>query len=213
MFFLKLKKLFKLLKNRYFLGFLFGIMSLYLIDELSRARIKAPPPLVKVKEWSLMDSNGNIFESKNSKGKVVVVNFFFTGCSTLCRDLTLNMKKVYDRLKKFDEKILFLSISIDPENDSPDKLNEYKKKYKIFTNKWFFLTGDFDQVHSLVVDKMKLYMEKREPESGVGNAHKINHLAEIILLDHNGDIRGKFDTTPTGLASLVSATNVLINKK
>ena len=75
------------------------------------------------------------------KGKVLVVNFIFTKCGDVCPLDTAQLKKVSEILgDKMGKSIFFYSISVDPANDTPAALTEFKKKYEIGKG-WTFLTG------------------------------------------------------------------------
>jgi cytochrome oxidase Cu insertion factor (SCO1/SenC/PrrC family)/mono/diheme cytochrome c family protein len=76
------------------------------------------------------------------EGKVVLVNFIFTSCRGSCPSETARLKKVYNLLQdRMGEDVFFLSISVDPERDTPEKLAEYKARYKIGKG-WNFYRGD-----------------------------------------------------------------------
>lgn len=105
------------------------------------------------------------------------------------------MTEVRKRFLKILDKTHFVSISIDPEYDTPEVLAAYAAKNKL---DWTFLTGTKEQINQVVEGQMKF---------AVGNAH---HLAELVLFDQQGDLRGKFSTDPTGMASLEKAAKYLI---
>lgn len=81
------------------------------------------------------------------KGKVLVVNFIFTKCGDVCPLDTAQLKKVSELLgDKMGKSIFFYSISVDPTNDTPAALTEFKKKYEIGKG-WTFLTGTVEDVN------------------------------------------------------------------
>jgi protein SCO1 len=79
------------------------------------------------------------------QGSPVVVNFIFTTCNTICPIMTAILSKVYESIGSSSYNLRFVSISIDPEHDTPATLVEYAKKFKAGSN-WQFLTGDLDQL-------------------------------------------------------------------
>jgi protein SCO1/2 len=180
----------------YILAFLFGILCLHFVREYSKMRLSAPAPWVTVGPWVLTDQNNQSFGSKDLAGKVVIASFFFTRCPTVCPKLMDSMKEVQKRFLKLQDKAHFISISIDPEFDTPEVLTTYAAKNNL---NWTFLTGSKDQITQVVEGQMKF---------AVGNAH---HVAEFALFDQRGDLRGKFDTTPAGMASLEKAAKYLID--
>ena len=89
------------------------------------------------------------------KGKVLVVNFIFTKCGDVCPLDTAQLKKVSQLLgDKMGKSVFFYSISVDPKNDTPAALTEFKNKYEIGKG-WTFLTGSVDDI-SLIQRKFGL---------------------------------------------------------
>ena len=180
----------------YILAFIFGIGCLHFVREYSKVRLSAPPPWVIVGSWTLTDQNNQFFGSQNLRGKVVIANFFFTRCPSICPKLTQSMIEVRKRFLKLLDKAAFIGVSIDPEFDTPEVLAAYAQKNNL---DWPLLTGSKQQVYQVVENQMKF---------AVGNSH---HVAELVLFDQQGNLRGKFSTDPTGLASLEKAAKFLIN--
>lgn len=79
------------------------------------------------------------------QGSPVIVNFIFTTCSTICPIMTAILSKVYESIGSSSPNLRFVSISIDPEHDTPATLAEYAKKFKAGSN-WQFLTGDLAEL-------------------------------------------------------------------
>jgi protein SCO1 len=77
-----------------------------------------------------------------NQNRPVILNFIFTSCNTICPITTAILSKVHASLSTLSPSTLFISISIDPEYDTPEMLVEYAKKYKAGSN-WHFITGDF----------------------------------------------------------------------
>lgn len=204
----------KFFKNPFVLAFFIGAASLHVGKWFAESRISAPPPLLSVGKWSLTDQEGQVFGSKNLEGKVVIASLFFTSCPSICPALTKAMKQVYETFPDLRDKVHFVSISVDPETDTPAILKQFMNEREINNDHWTFLTGEKKLVYELVVEKMKLHIgEKREVESEPGKVvYDIGHLAELVLLDQNGDLRGLFPTEPHGLAALERAAKLLVNR-
>ena len=95
------------------------------------------------------------------KGKVVAVNFIFTGCSASCSMETARLRDVQDLLgDRMGKDVFFYSISIDPENDTPEALKAYAKKFNVGPG-WTFLTGRRQDI-DLLREKLGLYMPQLE---------------------------------------------------
>lgn len=102
-------------------------------------------------EMELVDHDGRPFllEREFNDQRPVVVNFFFTSCSTICPVLTASMKDLDARLGKGKGHVRLLSVSIDPEHDTPEILDLYARAQHASEN-WRFLTGDRDDIIRLL---------------------------------------------------------------
>jgi protein SCO1 len=107
------------------------------------------------------------------KGKVVAVNFIFTGCSASCSMETARLREVQDLLgERMGKDVFFYSISIDPDNDTPEALKHYAQKFKVGPG-WVFLTGRNEDI-TLLRQKLGLYMPALQ------NGKKDHNLSLII---------------------------------
>lgn len=95
------------------------------------------------------------------KGKTVVVNAFFTTCTSVCPPMTRNLEKVQDALgERFGRDVFFLSISVDPEVDTPARLKDYAQKFHAKPG-WMFLTGKKENV-DWALYKLGQYVEDKD---------------------------------------------------
>lgn len=205
----------KILKNPFLWGGVIGVCSLHIVREMADMRRGAPPPLVHVGEWSLIDHHGQPFGSNELAGKVVIADLFFTSCPTICPELTKSMSEVAKRFSSLESQVHFVSISIDPEIDTPQILRKYMKKNGANLPNWSFVTGNREKLYSIVLDQMKLHAGEKKEHPQHSNGHKIydiEHVAQLLLFDQNGDLRGLFPTQPHGLAALERAAKLLLEK-
>src|ERR1700694_4919323 len=98
------------------------------------------PPISIVQPFSFLDENGKAITEKEIKGKVAVVNFFFTTCRGICPRMNNNLKPLYETFKH-DSDFVILSHTCDPERDSVSRLKHYADSMQVDTQKWMFLTG------------------------------------------------------------------------
>lgn len=173
-----------------------------------------PPPQVptfgQVPEFSFTDQAGRPFSSQALAGQTWVVEFFFTHCPTICVELTRAMKQLDAQLPKG---VALVSITVDPEQDSPEVLRRYIEKNAIDTSRWAFLTGPLDQVEDAVVRGFKLPMQKADPNEGQ-DLMAITHGSRLVLVDGQRQIRGYFEANPAGLLELrVAAERVASEQK
>ncbi|MCA9507624.1 MAG: SCO family protein [Myxococcales bacterium] len=205
-------KIKKVLKSPYLWAFIIGIFSLHIVREMAMRRRNAPDPMVLVPTWQLIDQNGQARGQKDSLGKVVIADFFFTSCPTICPKLTEAMKEVYARFEDKNEQVEFLSITVDPETDSPEVLKKFMERSGIDYPNWHCLTGSKKEIYDVVVEKMRVHLGEREYLPNAPGVYDIPHMAHLALFDQRGALRGLFKTEPVEMAALVRAANFLLEK-
>lgn len=155
----------------------FGVYSF--VREMNRPRL----PLVgQVSQFSLTDQNNNAFSSLKLRGKVWIADFFFTTCADICPVMSKNMSKL-SRTFEMVKGVKLVSISVNPEFDTPKRLKEYAAKYRGGSDNWVFLTGKREDIRDLALNSFKLG-KIDEP---------VFHSAYFSLVDRNGFIRGYYD--------------------
>ena len=139
-----------------------GLLAFYQISDRERAAVASPEHdgrvfvdipwthLPTVEPFELISSEGKPFDSKTLAGKPYIVNFFFTACPTICRELNDQVMHLANEFR--NEDAVFLSISCDPENDTPEKLAEYSEGFGRFGRFLAFKTlGRFFLAHFLKI--------------------------------------------------------------
>lgn len=120
------------------------------------------------------------------KGKILVVDFIFTSCPTICPTLTRNMKRIQDAFKT-DSVLRYVSISIDPARDSAAKLKAFGDKYNVNHDTWAFLTGPRDSIYHLALKEFKANIAETEVDTN------FIHTQKFFLLDKDRVVRGWYD--------------------
>lgn len=136
---------------------------------------------------SLHNQDGNL--AYEPKGKIKIVNFFFTHCPVICVKMTKNMKVTHDMYLN-DTAIAFMSFTVDPARDSVQRLKEYIHKRKIDDNNWQFLTGDKKTIYALARNQFQLVAS-----GGAGNDNDFIHSEKLVLLDGGNRVRGYYTGT------------------
>lgn len=146
--------------------------------------------------FSLMDQQGKEFTSKNLTGKIYVANFFFTRCGTICPKITSQVSRVTDAFIE-DKEIHFISLSVDPRYDNPEKLASYAKKFDADSARWTFLTGDKKIIYPLILKGFHVPLaDASEYDAAIKNPDEtFIHSERLILVDKTGIIRGFYDGT------------------
>ncbi|OAD46640.1 SCO family protein [Polaribacter atrinae] len=142
----------------------------------------------KVPDFEFIDQNGITISNKDYKGKVHVVEFFFSTCPTIC---PLMNKKMVTIQNKFSSNTDFgiASFSITPDIDTQEVLKEYAKANQITHKNWHLLTGKSqDVVYDLANKGFKLYAGKGDEDHG-----GFEHSGLFALVDKEGNIRSRKD--------------------
>jgi protein SCO1 len=150
------------------------------------------PDYGRVPEFRMTDSQGQFFDSKELFGKVWVADFIYTNCPGPCPRMTSQMHRLQRQLKDQPD-VRLVSISVDPEHDTPDVLNNFAHRFGGPTNQWLFLTGPPAAVHLLAFTTFH-----------VGDViGKMDHSTKFALVDKRGEIRGYYSLfDPDGMATL-----------
>ena len=150
------------------------------------------PELGKVPAFSLESEAGTPFGSNELSGRVWAVAFMFTRCPTVCPRVTRFMQKLQTSAKAAGVELTLVSISVDPENDTPAVLKEYAQRFHADLASWKFLTGDFESIKRTSEDGFKLALEGRaDPKA---QDFGIIHGSHLVLVDPHSNIRGYYRT-------------------
>ena len=105
------------------------------------------PPKSKIPEFTLLNQEGERFASAALRGKIVVLDFIYTTCTDICPLFTANLAQLQRTLKNGNKRgVFFVTITTDPEVDSPKVLKAYARRYGADFQNWAFLTGTETQL-------------------------------------------------------------------
>lgn len=142
---------------------------------------KAPAVLGQVGPFSLTDAQNREFNENNVKDKIWIVDFIFTSCQGPCPLMTQRLAALQQEFKD-NPTLNILTVTVDPERDSPDVLNQYAQQYQADQSSWHFLTGERERIRALMMDELKL-----------GFADDIIfHSDRLVLVDKKARIRGYY---------------------
>ena len=143
------------------------------------------PKIAPAPEFELTSQDGAPVRLADFRGKVVAVTFIFTMCTSTCPVLTPMMSFVQDRLgRDFGEKIVFISITVDPERDTPQVLKDYAQAFGANPAGWFFLTGAPESLRN-VTRSYGVFAAKDEN----GN---VDHTFLTSIIDRHGILRVQY---------------------
>jgi protein SCO1/2 len=139
----------------------------------------------KVRPFKLKNQFGKEVGLEDWGGKIIIADFFFTSCPSICPKLTRNMKKLQTAFKKTDSLVRFVSFTVDPVRDTVQALKAYGDKFGIDHDTWFMLTGDRNELYDIALNEFKASIASN------GNIDTgFIHTDRFFLLDRDRVVRG-----------------------
>ena len=162
----------------------------------------------RVSDFILVNQLGDTVTRSDVEGQILVVDFFFTRCATICPLMTKNLRRIHDRLDP-DLPVQLLSHSVTPFADSVSVLRVYADKQEANPALWWFLTGPKSEIYSLA---RKSYFSCLD--EGDGGFQDFVHTENVVLVDSEGRLRGFYDGTDSmAMSQLFSDLEFLLEKK
>jgi len=142
-----------------------------------------------IRDFKFLNQNSDTVRFPADSNQITVVNFFYSKCPSFCSNMNKEMARVA-KVYNNNRLMRFISISVDPENDTPSVLAEYSKPFIAENKKWDFVTGNQELIFSIakndfLVDAIQDTLNRKE----------IIHTPMIILLDPQKRIRGYYDSS------------------
>ena len=218
------------MKKRTFFAFILvviiPILSYLFVSDLSRDAIKMPRRYFydsvvvktekgrkvndtiwhKVRPFKLKNQFGKEVGLDDLHGKVIIANFFFTSCPSICPKLTNNMKKLQTAFKKTDTLVRFVSFTVDPVRDSVTKIKAYGDKFGIDHDTWWMLTGDRNEIYDLALNEFKASIAS---EGNIDTG--FIHTEKFFLLDRELVVRGWYNGLDSNNLEKIIKDVVLLN--
>jgi cytochrome oxidase Cu insertion factor (SCO1/SenC/PrrC family) len=135
----------------------------------------------QVEPFQLTDQSGEPFDSKQLDGQVWVASFFFSSCPGACLKMNNTIARLQEEMR--DTGVRFVSITVDPEYDTPEELEKYARHYGADSQRWTFLTGP-------EADLKRVAMEQFKVAFGRGT-----HSEKFFIVDGGGTVRGGYRST------------------
>jgi protein SCO1/2 len=148
----------------------------------------------QVADFNLTNQLGQTISWKDMRGKIVVADFFFTHCPTICPNMTRSMKLLQDVIKSPEKVgdrdpnfVKFLSFSIDPERDSVPQLKKWNDMFQVNPEEWWLLTGDKKSIYDLSINELKMMAVDGGPTDS-----NFIHSDLFVVIDSNRYVRGYY---------------------
>jgi protein SCO1 len=170
----------------------------------------------KIPDIRLTNQLGEKVSLDQLNGKIIVADFFFTRCPSICPTLTRNMHDLQESLKMKDFRmqadtsfVHFLSFSVDPERDSAQVLKRYADKNGINSDLWWLLTGEKKKIYDFALNELKMGLQ-----DGEGVDSNFIHTQKFVLLDRSRVVRGYYNGLDTAsLSKLAEDLTILMLEK
>ena len=140
----------------------------------------------QIPDFELYDTDSNVVSRASLDSNFYVLSFFFSTCPKICPRMNSHLKVIQDRFKALDD-FKLVSISVDPEKDTPSRLRQYQQEGNYSPSNWIFLTGNQDEIYDLAKG---VYLNAFEDQTAPGG---FLHSESVVLVDWNGRIRSRRD--------------------
>lgn len=141
-----------------------------------------------VQSFSFQNQDGKTVSLESLKGQVWVADFIFTNCKTICPPMTSHMAELQKQMEEENLQARIVSFSVDPENDTPEKLKKFAANYPLNFQNWDFLTGySQEEIEKFALKSFKSIVKKPEDED------QVIHQSSFYLVDQNGKVVKDYD--------------------
>jgi protein SCO1/2 len=176
-------------------GILFAVIVV-IFALLARQRLTTAKSKLQVytvlRDFALTNQNNTVVTLDDLRGKVWIADIIFTRCPGPCRRMTKDMARLQDLWPK-DAPVRFISLTSDPEYDTPAVLKRYAEGFKAETDRWNFLTGTKQQIVDAAKNLLFVRVEKDEKDRDSVDDLFI-HSTTFMIIDKRGQIRGVVET-------------------
>jgi protein SCO1 len=147
---------------------------------------------LKIGEFTLIDQNGETFDSSELEGHPWVAAFIFTRCAGYCPMLVRSLRlEVADRVE--DPDVRFVVVSVDPEYDTPEQLRKFAEIWVSDFSRWVFLTGEKSEIFKLVQHGFRLPLQEMQGKDRLPG-FEVAHSLSLIHVGADGRVIGKYDS-------------------
>lgn len=160
----------------------------------------------KIRDFSFVNQKNETVTNADLANKIYITDFFFTSCPSICPKVKKQMLRIYDKVVE-NQDILLVSHTIDPKRDSVSVLYTYASNMGVDHDRWWFLTGDKEELLDIADDYFVAAYEDEEAPGG------FDHSGKIIMLDKRGKIRSFCDgTDPESVTKFMGDIDLLLKE-
>jgi protein SCO1/2 len=195
---------------------LLGIGFLGYYYKISHTQKKSALPIVgndqnhHISPFSFVNQDGKTITNEDVKGKICVVEFFFSTCKGMCPKMNEDMEKVYKAFRG-NKNVLILSHTVDPLKDTVQALKAYSLRFDADPNQWMFLTGGKKQLYDMA--RYSYLISADDDTAGVSIDKDFIHDKHYTLVDGLGRVRGFYDgLDQADIGRLIGDINTLLKE-
>lgn len=171
----------------------------------SGGRRSSLPEFGQVQPFSLTNQSGQLIQLNDLKGRVWIADVIFSRCAGPCPKMTEEMSKLQKAFPA-SEPLRFVSLTTDPEHDSPTVLRRYSERFDADPARWHFLTGPKSEIlANLAINSLKLTALDKDPEQRQDPNDLFIHSTVFVLVDKAGKIRGFYESLEPGFHEKIQA--------
>ena len=177
-------------------GFFLILSALFLLIlyRCFRPSSFSPPIYGEVPAFTLTNQLNQIVTKENLLGNVWIANFIFTTCPGPCLFMSQRTKQIQDSLDSKD-KIRLISFTVDPQTDTPSILSHYGQQFQADPRRWYFLTGNQDEIFALATKGFLLAVAEVKEAKALRENGRYIHSTKLALVDTHGKVRGYYEGT------------------
>lgn len=174
-----------------------GLIGLNLFSKWLLSRPKPLPVLGEVGDFAVTNQSGLRLDRGSLLGRPWVADLIFTRCPGPCRQLTAALRKVQEKLPA-ESPVRLVSVTSDPEFDTPAILGRYAGKFGVDTNRWQFVTGTRESIRNLATTQLKLVLVEKPEADRQGPDDLFLHSTLAVVVDGKGRLRAAVELLETG---------------
>ncbi len=184
-----------------------GLSAVYVRSHwlpLARANQWPLPVFSTLPDFHLTNQSARVVSLESLRGQPWIADFIFTRCAGPCPRMTREMSRLQSSLSKFPG-VKLVTITADPEHDTPEVLQRYGEKFGADASRWSLLTGEKRQIQHLAVDGFKVVAAENSAADPTAGEDLFIHSTKFMLVDQSGHIRAYYDSTEPGVENKVLA--------
>lgn len=183
-----------------------AVLSIYIVQSRQQLPVLGEPGH-RAGVFSFLNQDGRILSEKDVAGKVTVVEYFFTTCPGICKQMNRNLGHVYKAFRGNPD-FMILSHTVDPEADSVPALRAYAGTFDAIGGNWQFLTGNKDSLYRMAREE---YLLSVEDNGKAGTKEDFIHTQYVCLVDRERRLRGFYDATDSmSMAKMIADARKLM---